>query len=64
MPCLNFRLSAAACFGCMKIKYFDKICLLISAAAEGSHLGLFEYDELKDKEKRKSPVSLSCLTSR
>ncbi|KAL4231184.1 bleomycin hydrolase [Mactra antiquata] len=37
-------------------------CGNAEAAAEGSYLGLYEYDELKDKEKRKKTVKLSCLT--
>ncbi|XP_052225340.1 cytosol aminopeptidase-like isoform X2 [Dreissena polymorpha] len=38
-------------------------CLMAEAAAEGGYLALFEYDELKDPEKRKKPVNLTCLTS-
>ncbi|WAR20885.1 AMPL-like protein [Mya arenaria] len=37
-------------------------CLMAEAAAEGGHLALFEYDELKNPEKRKKRVSLACLT--
>lgn len=35
-------------------------CIL--ASAEGVSLGLFEYDELKQVDKRKKPVKVSCLT--
>ncbi|XP_060578489.1 cytosol aminopeptidase-like [Ruditapes philippinarum] len=36
-------------------------CGNAEAAAEGGYLSLFEYDELKDKTKRKKAVKLSCL---
>nr|AUT77176.1 leucine aminopeptidase 3 [Sinonovacula constricta] len=36
-------------------------CGNIEAAAEGGHLALYVYDELKSEDKRKKPVKLSCL---
>ena len=39
------------------------IILFISAAAEAAHLAVFDYNEFKDKKKRKSPVYLAAMKS-
>ena len=41
--------------------YFDCIHIMVIACAEGSVLGTFSFDKLKNEEKRKKPLKIKLI---
>ena len=58
IPSWVIRPIVASCFVHTNISLY----LILIAAAEGVHLALFSYDELKAKDKHKPVVDVQCST--